>query len=114
MIMNQEEKRWLFQQVKSEKSKLVFRNKAPVSLQNGLTGKKSLLFLALTANKTVFGAFTTAQLQFPKEGNQIFKDPNAFLFNLASKEVYSNRKPLEHVIKTENRREIKVFFCGQD
>jgi len=92
----------------------VFRNKAPVSLQNTLTGKKSLLFLALTPNKTVFGAFATAQLQFPKEGNQMFKDPNAFLFNLASKEVYSNKKPQEHFIKTENRREIKVFFCGQD
>ena len=96
--MNQEEKKWLFTNVKSEKSKLVFRNGDPGSFRNALTGKKSLLFLALTANKTVFGAFTTAKLQFPT-GIQHFKDPNAFLFNLALKEAYQNRTPLEHVVR---------------
>jgi hypothetical protein len=66
--------------------------------RNALSNKKSLLFLAFTLNKTVFGAFTSAELEF-SGGIKLFKDPNAFLFNLALKKAYRHLTPLENVVK---------------
>ena len=62
------------------------------NIVNKINNKSNLIFLLLTGNKRIFGAFIKIKLENIKTGKH-YKDENAFAFSVNNNKIYKILDP---------------------
>ena len=91
----------LSNKIKINNMKLLYRESIDgfglINVKNKINKKSKILFLYLTGNKRIFGAFINEKIDI-RDNNCYLKDENAFVFSLNNNKIYNNLIP-EYAIR---------------
>ena len=100
--------------IKNSPGNIWFKNGDEYAFERALTYKRNALLLAKTGRGTMFGAYTTAYMEFSRWDSNDYPDPYAFLFNLDNQKVFNNNFKTSDVIETENTGSYRWLLFGTD